>query len=27
LANPYIWITIVGIVGVIAYMLYVQNKG
>ena len=25
--NPYIWITFVGIVGVIAYMLYVQNKG
>jgi hypothetical protein len=21
------WITIVGIIGVIAYMLYVQNKG
>jgi len=27
LANPYIWITIVGIIGVIAFMLYVQNKG
>jgi len=27
LGNPYIWITIVGIIGVIAYMLYVQNKG
>ncbi len=26
-ANPYIWIAAVGIVGVIAYMLYVQNKG
>jgi preprotein translocase subunit SecF len=26
-SNPYIWITFVGIVGVIAYMLYVQNKG
>ena len=25
--NPYIWITFVGIVGVIAYMLYVQYKG
>ena len=25
--NPFIWITIVGIIGVIAYMLYVQNKG
>jgi magnesium-transporting ATPase (P-type) len=27
LANPYMWITIIGIIGVIAYMLYVQNKG
>jgi len=25
--NPYVWITFVGIVGVIAYMLYVQYKG
>jgi len=27
LANPYMWITIVGIIGVIGYMLYVQNRG
>lgn len=27
LANPYMWIAIVGIIGAIAYMLYVQNKG
>ncbi len=26
-ANPYIWIASAAIVGVISYMLYVQNKG
>ena len=26
-ANPYIWIAAAAIVGVISYMLYVQNKG
>ena len=26
-ANPYIWIAAAAIVGIISYMLYVQNKG